>query len=73
LFRDRRFSARASQKYNRPIVPFPPRFQEDIGGYGKGLEYAFEKIPEIDQKCMLELKEKFLEKYRQDYLRRKKW
>jgi hypothetical protein len=50
-----------SQKYDNPIVPFPPRFQEEIGGYGRSLEYAFERIPETDKKRLLELKEKFLE------------
>ncbi len=50
-----------TQKYSNPIVPFPPRFQEEIGGYGKSLEYAFERIPETDKKRLLELKKKFLE------------
>jgi len=50
-----------SKKYNTPVVPFPPRFQEEIGGYGKSLEHEFEKIPEKDIKRLLELKKRFLE------------
>ena len=48
------------EKYNYPIVPFPPRFQEEIGGYGKSLSEHFESIPDIDKKRMLELKQRLL-------------
>ncbi len=50
-----------AQKYDNPIVPFPPRFQEEIFGYGKDLENAFERIPETDKRRFLELKERFLD------------
>ena len=50
------------EKYKHPIVPFPPRFQETIGGYGKSLTDTFEMIPERDRKRLLELKEQLLEK-----------
>jgi len=48
------------EKYKYPTVPFPPRFQEEIGGYGKSLRDAFEMIPETDRKRLLELKEHLL-------------
>ena len=49
------------EHYGGPVVPYPPRFQEAIGGYGKGLREAFERIPEKDQKRLLELKKRFLD------------
>jgi hypothetical protein len=49
------------QKHGNPTVPFPPRFQDDIGGYGKSMEDAFDRIPETDRKRLLELKKNFLE------------
>jgi hypothetical protein len=48
------------EKHNCPIVPFPPRFQEAIGGYGKSLSDAFENIPEDDKERLLKLKEQLL-------------
>lgn len=48
------------EKHNCPIVPFPPRFQETIGGYGKNLSDAFDSIPENDKNQLLELKEHLL-------------
>jgi hypothetical protein len=51
---------RLLEKYNFPIVPFPPRFQEAIGGYGKSLSDHFESIPDLDKKSMLDLKEGLL-------------
>jgi hypothetical protein len=48
------------EKYGNPIVPFPPRFQEDIFGYGQSLRDPFERIPEDDRKELLKLKEHLL-------------
>jgi hypothetical protein len=47
-------------KYGNPIVPFPPRFQEDVFGYGKSLSDPFERIPEDDRKQLLKLKQHLL-------------
>jgi hypothetical protein len=49
------------EKHHYPIVPFPLRFQEAIGGYGKSLSNAFDSIPENDKKQLLELKEHLLD------------
>jgi len=43
------------EKYDYPIVPFPPRFQEDIFSYGQSLREHFERIPEKDRKQLEEL------------------
>jgi hypothetical protein len=48
-------------QYDSPVVPFPPRFQEEIGGYGKSWRDEFERIPEEDRKRLLELKQQFLD------------
>jgi len=48
------------EKYEYPIVPFPPRFQEEIFGYGQSLRDPFERIPKNDKKRLLELKEHLL-------------
>jgi len=48
------------EKHDCPIVPFPSRFQEAIGGYGKSLSDAFDSIPENDKSQLLELKEHLL-------------
>jgi hypothetical protein len=48
------------KKHKFPIVPFPPRFQESIGGYGKSLSDKFDAIPEKERNKLLELKEELL-------------
>jgi hypothetical protein len=49
------------ERYNFPIVPYPPRAQEAIGGYGNSLRQHFEGIPTEDRKRLLNLKEQLLE------------
>ena len=44
------------QKYEYPIVPFPPKFREGSFGYEQSLIEPFERIPENDKKQMQELK-----------------
>jgi hypothetical protein len=48
------------EKHNYLVVPFPPRFQEAIGGYGKSLSDAFESTLENDKKRLLKLKQELL-------------